>query len=346
MKHLVSAFLFLCASLAWSQSSITGGINSSGSTCPINVQASNCVVLQLPAFSSTVGVSILGTYSATLQFEVSADFGASWVNATAIPQPVAAGVTSATSTGTWQVNVAGMSHVRIRGSAYTSGTANISLAAASGIGLSPAVPATGASSSAVQGAGASGSALSGNPVLVGGSDGTNARTLGTDNLGDLSIIHNVTSGDGISAANVGAQLAFSGNNSNGFAPNVSALQFNGTSWDRQFYCSKTTFISALAAATTQIVAGVASQKIRVCSVVLSNTNATATNVKFVEGTGSNCATGQTQTTGNFALGATPNTLTLFPAASGAFITTTAADALCATGSAAGAADVTITYQQF
>lgn len=124
---------------------------------------------------------------------------------------------------------------------------------------------------------------------------------------------------------------------------VFPFSFNGTVWDRQFYCNKTTFISALGAATTQIVALSGTTRIRICSAVFSNTNATPSNVKLVEGTGVNCAGGQTQLTGNVGLGAAPSA---FGFSQVSWITNVAGDALCATGSAAGAVDITLTFAQY
>lgn len=121
--------------------------------------------------------------------------------------------------------------------------------------------------------------------------------------------------------------------------------WNGTNQQVIPFCSNTTFISALGAATSQIVALVSGKKIRVCSINFGNTNATATNIKFVEGTGANCAVGQAQLTGNYVVAASAN-LSPSMTASGPLVTLTAGDALCATGSAAGAVDVTITFAQY
>src|SRR2546421_262849 len=85
-------------------------------------------------------------------------------------------------------------------------------------------------------------------------------------------------------------------------------------WRTFAVCNKTAVLSALGAATTQIVGIPANgtptnSVIKVCSAVLANTNATATNVKFVEGTGANCATAQTSVTGNIGLAASPSNVT-------------------------------------
>jgi hypothetical protein len=200
-------------------------------------------------------------------------------------------------------------------------------------------------SGTVTGAAASGSPVSGNPVLVAGSDGTNARNLATDTSGHLSSANfaSAAGSDGIARfvtlaeAGAGAQVS---------VLSVTPGLFNGTTYDRGYYCPKTANLAALGAATTQIVAAVASQKIRICSILLSNTNATATNVSFVEGTGANCVTGQTTLIQPVGLGATPSTVSVSSAPGGGFQTTTASDALCLTGSAAGAVNATISYNQY
>lgn len=122
--------------------------------------------------------------------------------------------------------------------------------------------------------------------------------------------------------------------------------FNGTTWDRAFYCPNTTFISALGAATTQIVAPVAGKKVRICSIVMTNNNATATTVKLVEGTGANCGTGQSNLTGIIGdLAAAPASQSIGMSSGGGFTTNVTGDGVCVTGSAAGSVDVTISFDQ-
>ena len=67
------------------------------------------------------------------------------------------------------------------------------------------------------------------------------------------------------------------------------MLFNGTTWDRQFYCNQQAQVTVTAGATTQIVALSGSTVIRVCSIHIG-ISATGT-YSFVQGTGSNCATG-------------------------------------------------------
>lgn len=114
--------------------------------------------------------------------------------------------------------------------------------------------------------------------------------------------------------------------------------FNGIAFAPR-YCDKTAQITTLGTTVTvQQIAAVASQKIYICGYfVLASTATTAVTLKWTEGTGSNCVTGQTNvtpaifttpisapTTANFTLG---------PWGGGALAwTTTAADALCITQS--------------
>jgi hypothetical protein len=72
--------------------------------------------------------------------------------------------------------------------------------------------------SSVGGLGASGSAVSGNPVIVAGSDGTNVRTLNTDNSGNLHVLCTK-----VTVANVGSQTVTSSSHGDSF--NVDGLRY-------------------------------------------------------------------------------------------------------------------------
>lgn len=122
--------------------------------------------------------------------------------------------------------------------------------------------------------------------------------------------------------------------------------YNGSTIDISFYCKKTAKLNALGAATTQIVALQAAQKIRICSAVVSNNNATATTMKFVEGTGANCGSGTADVSALMNFGATSTVPTFLNWGNyGALQTATSGDALCVTGGAAGSLEITITYEQ-
>jgi hypothetical protein len=104
-------------------------------------------------------------------------------------------------------------------------------------------------------------------------------------------------------------------------------------------------ITALGAATTQIIAAPTGGSFthRICALVMSNTNATATTVSLVTGTGVNCVTGTTTLLPPITLsantGSAPNFSIVFP--EGSFLTPQATAAICATGSAAGAVNIAL-----
>ena len=123
------SMLFILISLALTASAFAdtssyGNITAAGSTCA----TSSCIMLPLPSGTSTVSISVLGTFSATLAFEVTADDG-TWYAVSAYPIPSGTAVTSTTSTGLWVAQAAGMLKMRVRASAYTSGTAQVVLTA-------------------------------------------------------------------------------------------------------------------------------------------------------------------------------------------------------------------------
>jgi hypothetical protein len=98
------------------------------------------------------------------------------------------------------------------------------------------------------------------------------------------------------------------------------------------------------ATTTEIVALSGSTRIYVCS--YSILTSAAANVKFVDGTGSNCATSQSDVSSNMHF------LTTMPGISrgsgqGMLLkTSTDGDALCVTSSAAVNVDIDIAYTRF
>src|SRR5476651_296938 len=66
--------------------------------------ANGQVMQRFGAITITVGANASGN---TLQFELSADGGSTWVSINATPSNSATPATSTTSTGVWQANVAG-----------------------------------------------------------------------------------------------------------------------------------------------------------------------------------------------------------------------------------------------
>ncbi len=105
-------------------STLTAAWNGSS---PVAAPAGTVAFLGCPN-DATAGLSITGTFSATLVFEYSQDYSqatgvGTWNALSVYPVGNAASVTSATSTGNWLVDVAGFVAVRARCSTYTSGSA-------------------------------------------------------------------------------------------------------------------------------------------------------------------------------------------------------------------------------
>ncbi len=112
----VSAHPLIVSSAPASDRTATGTISSSPvANVAISTQG-----------GGTILFNITGTWSGTLSFEASVD-GTNWVPAVALPKyPSGSAATSTTTTnGQWAVNVGGLNMFRVRGSAWTSGTATV-----------------------------------------------------------------------------------------------------------------------------------------------------------------------------------------------------------------------------
>lgn len=204
----------------------------------------------------------------------------------------------------------------------------------------------------VQGPIATGTALAGNPVRIGGSDGTNVRNALMDASGGFRLA-SVSFGFGDGASNTFNGLVGTNNASNpiGMA-NFNMVYSPVNDWNRQrgstagtliagrgndsggvaiFYsasaCDQQAAVTIAAGATTQVVALTAAQSIRVCSLAVTGDTAAGT-FKFVQGTGANCGTGTADISGTFNVGVATNIA--YGSGLGELFKTTAANALCIT----------------
>ncbi len=107
-------------------------------------------------------------------------------------------------------------------------------------------------------------------------------------------------------------------------------------------CDSSAFLNMSTATTTEIVALTASQSIRVCSYRLISGG--VANVKFVRGTGVNCATGPADVSANFPFIA--NTGMAANGGSSPIYVVASANALCVTSSAAVTVAVEVSYTKF
>ena len=101
----------------WAASSI---ITTNGTTC---VPATNCLVYNMPQDDGGATLTVSGTWTGTISFEATGDGGTTWVAVNVMPLNSTTAVTSTTANGTWQVNTAGFTGLRMRGSATMTGSA-------------------------------------------------------------------------------------------------------------------------------------------------------------------------------------------------------------------------------
>lgn len=170
--------LCLASCAAFGQSGpVTANLTASAATCTPSLPGTACLILQIGGSTNTVAATLGGTFSGTLQFEGSGDNASTWVSVAATPSSGGSSVTSATGTGTWQIQSGGYTYLRIRCSTYSSGTVTAT--------LNPSKAAT-TSSSSGSGSGTV-SANSGsvgavaNYAAAGGSTTVGPDTLLTDN---------------------------------------------------------------------------------------------------------------------------------------------------------------------
>jgi len=115
--------LLILAGPAFADTSYSGTLSAAGTTC---ATSGACVQFDRISDNGVMGVQLSGTFTATVQFEGTMD-GDNWVSLTAIVPGTLSTATSATAAGAWQVNTGAMKSVRVRCSAYTSGTITVQM---------------------------------------------------------------------------------------------------------------------------------------------------------------------------------------------------------------------------
>lgn len=119
---------------------IAASWDGSGTETALSTASTTCLN------SGTVGIQVVGSFTATLVPEYSIDGGTTWLTATVFPVGGGAGVTSLTAAGAWRFGTAGLSNFRVRCSAFTSSpTVTLSLSASQtpdGSGVSGATAVT------------------------------------------------------------------------------------------------------------------------------------------------------------------------------------------------------------
>lgn len=195
-RGLLATAFCLCAVVAFGQipaPPATTSASLTSTTCP----GTGCVQLNVSSYASAA-IQITGTWTATQTFEVSVD-GSTYQTISVTPTNSTTTVTTATGNGVWAASVAGQKYLRVRTSAYTSGTAVVTLQSAlagggggGGGGLSGSVQVTDGVDTAQVTATAGGSMQVECVSGCGGSGGTSAAdgaayvagtTSGTPSMG-------------------------------------------------------------------------------------------------------------------------------------------------------------------
>jgi hypothetical protein len=145
MRKLLVALggLFLCLA-ANAQNGAVGSLTAQGADC---TTAGACISLQFDINDvASASIQLSGTFTATVQFEASSDKGTTWVAIAGTPLNSSTAATSATTANTWKFNVASITNIRARCSAWTSAPTVVirsSRAVANAIGGGGAVYASG-----------------------------------------------------------------------------------------------------------------------------------------------------------------------------------------------------------
>ena len=168
----------LCAPAAIGQLNVSGNFPVSTldtAPAPQSITALNGTAQVALVGQGGAGVTLSGTWTATVTPEISFDGGTTWAATFfKIPATQQSVATVAANGAYAMVCATGASHVRMRASAFTSGTITVALRA----GQAREVPSLYA--------GPVGSAVPPVSALIGGSDGANLRALATDTSGRLT----------------------------------------------------------------------------------------------------------------------------------------------------------------
>lgn len=161
--------------------------------------------------------------------------------------------------------------------------------APAGFGGTGGCPGTVGTPCVVVGPTAPGVVPSSNPVIIGGvdvADGGPVKIIGTDSNGFLSLAQTSSTlvdanGNAINSELIAGSAAAQ--------YQVFPMQFNGSTWDRQFICTLRATLSSSSSGNQQLIALSGGTNIRICAIHFST--GTPENVDITTGTGANCGTG-------------------------------------------------------
>lgn len=129
VTYLLAVLIALCgfgSAQTSSERLTSGSLTALAAACGTGT-STGYVAVALPVNVGAVTAQVSGTYSATIQFQVSNDGGVNFVNVVGQPIPTGVPVSTITGTGVYQFNTSGFTNFCVRASAYTSGTAVVNL---------------------------------------------------------------------------------------------------------------------------------------------------------------------------------------------------------------------------
>lgn len=265
--RLLRRLLFVCALIGlastptFAQQAMQANLSST--TCP----GTGCVQLQLTG-QAGAAIQIQGTYVATIEFEGSVD-GQTFTSINMTPTASTTPASSATANGIWLGGVGGLSAVRARLSAYTSGVVGINIRNSSG---------SAASTSAGSIAG----------TVAGDKTNNNAAPAATQ----LDVMPGISSATALSLTTGRSQkmwLNLFGATSVQFTNSVTGAAYDlAPNVDPCAQIAQTTTPISQTARTV-IIAATSAKKNYICSIVLVAGAAEIANID--EGTGTTCQTG-------------------------------------------------------
>lgn len=104
----------------------SGSLTAAAASC---VQSgTGCTILGITSGSTgSAVITLAGTWTATPQFEASNDAGVTWAAIAGTPLAGGAAVTTSAANGTWGFNVSALTHIRVRLSAFVSGSVSVTI---------------------------------------------------------------------------------------------------------------------------------------------------------------------------------------------------------------------------
>lgn len=186
-------------------------------------------------------------------------------------------------------------------------------------------------------------AASSNLAYVGGAALGAAAAIGSSPTGNVLSVQGVASGTligtntkQIASTTLGTPTAQGSVPTGVMQPVITHLNSSGSILANA--CDKSASVSITTATTTQIVALVASQQVRVCAIAITLGASTTAVLEY--GTGTNCGTGTTALSGAFAA------TTMIGNGLGQLFATASGDALCLLSTGTGGIQGFITYAQY